>query len=112
MNTGMINGYFGMENYRMPTIKRVEETSQNMEISKPDTEVIPKDTVTQPEEEKKIFTSLEDISIGGQKEKDYSYIGKDVQLSDLDMEKAISDMKKDNLFQQYQFFVRSSMMHM
>lgn len=39
---------------------------------------------------------------------DYSYIGKNKDLSNLDMEKAISDMKKDSMLQQYNFFVGRS----
>lgn len=39
---------------------------------------------------------------------DFGYIGKDSVIEDLDMQKAISDMKKDQVLQQYQYFVGSS----
>lgn len=111
MNVGMVNGYIGIGNYRMPNITKAEEVAQNAQvavneqISEPATE-----NVTQLREERKpVFTDLEDISIGFNKQNDYSYIGKDADIEQLDMQKAISDMKKDNLFHQYQFFVRSSM---
>ena len=38
----------------------------------------------------------------------YEMKGADSSLETLDMERAISDMKKDQLLQQYQFFVGSS----
>lgn len=41
-------------------------------------------------------------------DKTYEMKGADSSLEDLDMEQAISDMKKDQLLQQYQFFVGSS----
>ena len=39
---------------------------------------------------------------------DYGYIGRDSDLAQLDMQKAISDMQKDSILQQYQYFVGSS----
>ncbi len=36
---------------------------------------------------------------------DYGYLGKDSKIEDLDMQKAISDMKKDQVLQEYQYFV-------
>ncbi|HKM34987.1 MAG TPA: hypothetical protein VJY54_09630 [Lachnospiraceae bacterium] len=39
---------------------------------------------------------------------DFGYIGKDSDIEDLDMQKAISDMKKDQVLQQYQYFVGNS----
>lgn len=111
MNVGMVNGYIGIGNYRMPNITKAEEVAQNAQIAV--NEQVPEQTtenVTQLQVERKpVFTDLEDISLGFNKQDDYSYIGKDADIEQLDMQKAISDMKKDNLFHQYQFFVRSSM---
>ena len=51
---------------------------------------------------------LEDISLTFNKEESYDYIGKDASIKSLDMEKAISDMKKDDILQDYTYFVGSS----
>lgn len=51
--------------------------------------------------------SLEDISIGFHKKDSLDYLGKSSEIENLDVKKAISDMKKDQVLQQYQFFVGS-----
>lgn len=50
---------------------------------------------------------LEDISITFHKQDDFGYIGRDSDIRSLDVEKAISDMRKDQILQQYQYFVGS-----
>lgn len=52
--------------------------------------------------------SLEDVSLTFNKEDDFDYIGRNAEVKTLDMEKAISDMKKDGILQEYQYFVGSS----
>lgn len=51
--------------------------------------------------------ALEDISITFHKQDDFGYIGRDSDIHSLDVEKAISDMRKDQILQQYQYFVGS-----
>lgn len=51
---------------------------------------------------------LEDISLTFNKQDNFGYIGKDSDINKLDMEKAISDMQKDKVLQQYNYFVGSS----
>lgn len=53
---------------------------------------------------------LEDLSLGFQKNDTFDYLGKDSEIANLDMEKAISDMRKDELLGQYNFFVNSAEM--
>lgn len=104
MNVGMVNGYIGIGNYKMPNITKTEEVS--LPINEPS-----KESVTQvPEEKKPVFTDVENLSIGFNKQDDFSYIGKDADIEQLDMQRAISDMQKDKLFHQYQFFVRSAIL--
>lgn len=50
---------------------------------------------------------LENISLKFNTGEDYGYIGKDSDIASLDMQKAISDMKKDSVLEQYQYFVGS-----
>jgi len=51
---------------------------------------------------------LEDISLTFNKEESFDYLNSDSSVKSLDMEKAISDMKKDGILQEYQYFVGSS----
>lgn len=51
---------------------------------------------------------LENISLTFNKEDTYDYLGSESGLASLDMQKAISDMKKDAVLQEYQYFVGSS----
>ena len=60
-----------------------------------------------PVGEPKANAPLEDISITFHKQDDFSYIGRDSDIHSLDVEKAISDMRKDQILQQYQYFVGS-----
>lgn len=49
--------------------------------------------------------SLEDISLSLNEPKAFEMKGKDADITSLDMEKAISDMQKDQALMQYQYFV-------
>ena len=49
--------------------------------------------------------SLEDISLSLNESSSFSMKGKDSDISSLDMEKAVSDMQKDQALMQYQYFV-------
>ena len=51
---------------------------------------------------------LENISLTFNKEESYDYLGRESNLMDLDMQKAISDMKRDSVLQEYQYFVGNS----
>ena len=51
---------------------------------------------------------LEDISLKFNKSDDFGYIGKDNDIYSLDVENAISDMQKDNILRQYQFYAGNS----
>ena len=59
-------------------------------------------------QERSRIANLEDVSLTFNKSEDFGYIGRDVSLSNLDMEKAISDMRKDQVLEQYQYFVGSA----
>lgn len=48
---------------------------------------------------------LEDISIRFNKNDTYGYIGKESDINNLDIEKAVSEMRKDQVLEQYQYFV-------
>ncbi len=48
---------------------------------------------------------LEDISLSFNVNETYGYIGKDADLQKLDITSAISDVQKDKVLEQYQYFV-------
>lgn len=51
---------------------------------------------------------LEDISLTFNRQEEFGYLGKDSDIRSLDVEQAISSMKKDQVLQQYQYFVGRS----
>lgn len=53
-------------------------------------------------------TDLENISLTFNKEESFDYLGSESSLMNLDMQKAISDMKRDSVLQEYQYFVGRS----
>lgn len=56
------------------------------------------------------IADLEDISLSFNREDDFGYIGRDSDIFKLDVEKAISDMKRDSVLEEYQYFVGNSRM--
>ena len=54
------------------------------------------------------IADLEQVSLKFNKEDSFDYIGMDRSLNNLDMQKAISDMQKDQVLQSYQYFVGSA----
>lgn len=113
MGIGSINDYAGiLQNYRVPVIREVSldavrsQGEKNTVTAAPAVELsheIP--SVSYPERKD---APLEDISITFNKEDDFGYIGRDKDIRSLDVEKAIDDMRKDQILQQYQYFVGSS----
>lgn len=51
---------------------------------------------------------LENISLSFNREESYGYIGSEKDINGLDMKRAISDMQKDSVLQEYQYFVGSA----
>lgn len=50
----------------------------------------------------------EDLSLTFNIQEDFEYIGRESDIHSLDVEKAIDEMKRDKVLQQYQYFVESS----
>ncbi|MCQ2499328.1 MAG: hypothetical protein MJ133_10140 [Lachnospiraceae bacterium] len=116
MGIQFYNGLSNM-NYRMMDIPRVkpeditpveqpkEQAPQIQEAPKADNSYS-SDIIS--ENRKPGVADLENISLTFNKEEDFSFIGKDASVKSLDMEKAISDMKKDGILEEYQYFVGNS----
>lgn len=113
MGIGSINDYAGiLQNYRVPVIRNV---SLDEVIHSEEKNVTAAASVAELSHETSAVSlrerqdaPLEDISITFNKEDDFGYIGKDKDIRSLDMAKAIDDMQKDKVLQQYQYFVGSS----
>lgn len=117
MGIGGISDYSGLfRNYRIPEIpkadygqlNRTEEVPAKAEADVSRDTVDTVDTVSAPEEtgrEKPGMADVKEISLSFNRGEDYSYIGSDSDISGLDMKKAISDVRKDKILWQYQYFV-------
>ncbi len=111
MGINGINDYSNfINNYRIPSIPGVsvdEVKRQDEELKKVSSSPALNNTLedvaisAKPRND----AALEDISLTFNKGDDYGYIGKDSDIYSLDVENAISDMQKDNVLKQYQFFV-------
>ena len=102
------------QNYSVPSIPDIklgqvesyEQKSQTTPVQSQE-----KTVITEQEPIRKLAgksADLENVSLKFNTGEDYGYIGKDSNIEKLDMQKAISDMKKDSVLQQYQYFVGSS----
>ena len=117
MGINGMNGIGGMQNYsiQMPSdakqpVKQVitEEAGWESQVASSTQIDTGKAGQTAAQTEKTSGNAaLEDISITFHKQDDFSYIGRDSDIHSLDVEKAISDMRKDQILQQYQYFVGS-----
>lgn len=113
MGIGSVSDYTGLlQDYKVPVIQDVrlkdvqtqDFTAQDGTVTAAaDTRKTPSAVVPERKD-----TSLEDISITFNRQENFEYIGRDSDIHSLDVEKAIDDMKKDQVLQQYQYFVGSS----
>lgn len=115
MGIGSITDYGSLlSNYRIPQIPTVDaEQIRHQENSMPAEELTKspaQEAVSDDSGRRQLLApaKLEDISLSFNKGEDYSYLGSDSDIAALDMQKAISDMQKDQVLQQYQYFVGSA----
>ena len=116
-------GYGGFYNYKVTdipsvdieTVKKQDEALKQAEASglRQEVESSPISTpvmedLPQAEDTRSRSANLEDISLNFNTGDDYSYIGSDSDIGNLDMQKAISDMRKDKILEDYQYFVGSA----
>lgn len=108
-----INQYAGVQSsYLMSNIKTVDvETVRRQDqqkVEESSKSQTPSSAIHNAQADKlraQRVAKLEDISLSFRQNDDYGYIGKDSKLENLDMQKAISDMQKDSILQDYQYFV-------
>lgn len=107
MNISGIRPSAGFYDYN--TIKSeelsAEQTQKTLTAQQSDTE---QEAALTVEASTKPDTGVMDYASRYQPDVTYDLKGADSELMSLDVEKAISDMKKDQILQQYQFFVGES----
>ena len=92
---------------KLTTQEKIEEALQEAEKETP---VQPYSSQEmQPIQDTRLrMADLENISLTFNKEESYDYIGSESGLANLDVQKAVSDMRKDSVLQEYQYFVGSA----
>ena len=108
---GQYGGFY--QNYNVPSIPSasvettpLEQPSELQKSSPLDASQMGQTTnETSATESNRQNSSLEDISLLFNKNDNFDYIGKDSEIGNLDVQKAVSDMKKDQVLQEYQYFV-------
>jgi len=83
----------------------LKEQQENAGVHATETNVQPQITQDTSEVRARQNASLEDISVSFSKKDSLDYLGRNNDIENLDVQKAISAMKKDQVLQQYQFFV-------
>ena len=115
MNISGVRTYAGFYDYN--TIKSQEEYSQQMEEVKADTirekalqEEVQEERATELSVDQKPDTGAIDYAKRYQPDATYELKGVDSDIDNLDVQKALSDMKKDQILEQYQFFVGANLL--
>lgn len=117
MGINGISEYGNMSfSYKIPEIPAVDyekvNSAQDAVKAPKAVEVKPQDIALSVEEKNsnisKPSAKVQDLSLSFNLQEDYGYLGKDSNIENLDVQKAISDMRKDQVLQQYQYFVGDS----
>ena len=113
MRIGAIEEYSSyLQNYRAPEIPRVsvEEVKRQDQMKVREAEPVPEMTREEAPDlsYRKPNAEMDQLSLTFNKQESFDYLGKDSDINDLDMQKAISDMQKDQMLMQYQYFVGSA----
>lgn len=102
---------------KIPTVEEASQIPQQVEdtMQAPQTKQSAEDETTtlSPRQESVLgkrssAADLQDISLNFNQKEEFNLVGQNSGLAGLDVEKAISDMKKDSVLEQYQYFVGSS----
>lgn len=111
MGVGGFSDYASiLKNYDIPVVPdmRLAEVQGRESTVREDvpSAVAPREDLLEAPERKD--AALEDISITFNRQENFGYIGRDSDVRALDVERAIDEMEKDRVLQQYQYFVGSS----
>ena len=98
-----------MQDYRINDIPRVDAPkSEPAQVKENHVAAKPSVSIEPLEDRRPKSVDPNEVSLSFNKNDDFGYIGKDKDLSLLDMEQAISMMRQDSILQDYQYFVGSS----
>jgi len=104
-----INPYVNFQSdYRINDIVKVGQQEEAVKVQEEQVNASENLAAVQIEPIVQKSVNPNEISIGINKNDDFSYIGRDKDIQNLDMKKAISDMKQDSILQEYQYFVGSA----
>lgn len=107
MRIGSAGQYGGVyESYRLNAIPKVDIDTvkkQAMEVEK--VSLTHDSTKQERIDHRSKKTDLENISLDFNTGMEFDFIGRDSSIQSLDVQKAVSDMKKDVILQEYQYFV-------
>lgn len=107
INFNNFNSSYGMS--RIPVVRPEDVAKQDQAKAQAlDTPVAPKQSAPEYVNPASRMANLEDVSLTFNKEDSFDNIGSDVDITNLDMTKAISDMKRDSILSDYQSFVGPS----
>ena len=103
-------------NYRVPEIpsvdfEQIKKADTPTDVMSREEPTVSPDiglTIEVKESAKQESIDIRELSLTFNAGEDFGYIGRDSDIHGLDIQKAISDMKKDQVLQQYQYFVGSS----
>ena len=101
-----------MQDYRINDIPKVDLAAASQTKPEPQQETTnastPSISIEPVVDNRPKSVNPNEVSLSFNKNDDFGYIGKDRDVSLLDMEKAISMMRQDSALQDYQYFVGSS----
>ncbi len=89
----------------LETVKKQDEIKAASEAAVSELPKIPEINADAKADTRSRMADLDNISLTFNQGDDYSYIGSDFEIEGLDIEKAISDMRKDKILEDYQYFV-------
>lgn len=113
MSVGNIDDYSSvLQNYSVPVIPAGDRILSGMQLRTESMVQTEESPVTHEssgaESVQRKNTPLEDVFVTFNLQEDFEYIGRDSDILSVDVEKAISDMQKDQVLRQYQYFVESA----
>lgn len=116
MGIGGVSDYSNLfHNYKVPEIPAVDYKRLNQAEEAVSQAALPEQnsrnidlSIEENQPKRPGPIDVKEISLSFNRNEDYGYIGSDSDIESLDMQKAISDMQKDKVLQQYQYFVGES----
>lgn len=104
---GRVQPYYKASEIPAVTPAEIEKQDAKQQSFEKTADTNPAVKETEPDTRSRI-TDFDKISLTFNKEESFDYIGSESGLADLDVQKAISDMKRDSVLQEYQYFVGSA----